>query len=178
MSDARKSFATERQMAFIKNLIAERDVAPISFAGMTVGEASSKIEELLATPKKQAIVRFSETLAGLPKSKYALPYQLVAPVFTDNTQFNNDYLFVEVREYRGTTYMRKLQGSLGGFTRTRLTRDEEQSIYNILSMNPVEYITKFGEVFSCCGKCGAALTDAISRARLLGPDCARSLGVR
>jgi hypothetical protein len=171
------SFATERQMAFIRNLVAERDVAPVDFAGMTVREASAQIEQLLATPKKSSVVRFSDVLSTLPKSKYALPYQLVAPVFTESN-FDNDYLFVEVREYRGTTYMRKLHGSLGDFVRTRFTRDEEQSLFNILKENPVEYIQKFGEVFSCCGKCGASLTDEASRARLLGPDCARSLGVR
>jgi hypothetical protein len=171
------SFATERQMAFIRNLVAERGVAPVDFAGMTVREASAQIEQLLATPKKSSVVRFSDVLSTLPKSKYALPYQLVAPVFTESN-FDNDYLFVEVREYRGTTYMRKLHGSLGDFVRTRFTRDEEQSLFNILKENPVEYIQKFGEVFSCCGKCGASLTDEASRARLLGPDCARSLGVR
>jgi len=171
------SFATERQMAFIRNLVAERDVAPVEFAGMTVREASATIEQLLATPKKASVVRFSDVLTSLPKSKYALPYQLVAPVFTDSS-FDNDYLFVEVREHRGTTYMRKLQGSLGDFVRTRFSRDEEQSLYNILSSNPVEYITKFGEVFSCCGKCSAPLTTERSRELLLGPDCARMLGVR
>lgn len=169
-------FATERQISFIRNLVAERDVAPIDFAGMTVKEASTKIEELLATPKKASTVRFSDILATIPKSKYALPYQVVAPVFTE-TNFDNDYLFVEVREYMGTTYMRKLQGSLGDFVRTRFSRQEEEAIYRIIKDNPVEYITKFGEVFSCCGKCGAALTDEASRARLLGPDCARQLGV-
>jgi hypothetical protein len=169
-------FATERQISFIRNLVAERDVAPIDFAGMTVKEASTKIEELLATPKKSSIVRFSDVLSTLPKAKYAVPYQTVAPVFTESA-FDNDYLFVEVREYRGTTYMRKLHGSLGDFIRTRFSREEEQSLFNILKSDPVGYITKFGEVFSCCGKCGAALTDEASRARLLGPDCARQLGV-
>lgn len=169
-------FATERQIAFIRNLVAERDVAPIDFAGMTVKEASEKIETLLATPKKSSVVRFSDVLSTLPKAKYALPYQVVTPVFTE-TNFDNDYLFVEVREYRGTTYMRKLQGSLGDFARTRFSRDEEQSLYNIIKDSPVEFIIKFGEVFSCCGKCGSPLTDTASRARLLGPDCARQLGV-
>lgn len=62
-------FATERQISFIRNLVAERDVAPIDFAGMTVKEASTKIEELLATPKKASTVRFSDILATIPDRK-------------------------------------------------------------------------------------------------------------
>jgi hypothetical protein len=171
------SYATERQIAFIRNLVSERDVAPVEFAGMTVKEASEKIEALLAMPKKPSVVSFSAMLSDVPKARYALSYQEATPAL-DGTSFDNDYLFLEVREYRGTTYMRQLRGSLGGFTRTRFKTSEVRNLHAIIKRDPVRYIQRFGELFTCCGKCGAALTDEASRARLLGPDCARQLGVR
>jgi hypothetical protein len=171
------SFATERQLAFIRNLVSERDVAPVEFAGMTVKDASEKIEALLAMPKKRSTVSFSEMLSDIPKARYALSYQEATPAL-EETSFDNDYLFLEVREYRGTIYMRQLHGSLGDFTRTRFTPSEVRSLHDIIKREPVRYIQKFGELFTCCGKCGASLTDEASRARLLGPDCARQLGVR
>lgn len=171
------SFATERQLAFIRNLVSERDVAPIEFAGMTVKEASEKIEALLAMPKKRSLVSFSDMLSDIPKARYALKYEEAIPAL-ERTNLSNDHLFLEVREYRGTLYMRQLHGSIGDFTRTRFTASEVRSLHDIIKREPVRYIQRFGELFSCCGKCGASLTDEASRARLLGPDCARQLGVR
>ena len=170
-------YATERQIAFIRNLLSERDVAPVDFAGMTVKEASEKIEALLAMPKKPSVVSFSRFLEDVPKARYALTYEEAMPAL-EQTNLDNDHLFLEVREYRGTVYMRQLHGSVGDFTRTRFSAPEVRNLHAIIKREPLRYIQRFGELFSCCGKCGAPLTDEVSRARLLGPDCARQLGVR
>lgn len=191
MSTLRFFPATERQLAFIATLRAERVVSEtvahdLALPALSKSVASAVIEQLLASPRVPATVSFGaetperaearELLASLPKSKFAVPARLLEGALTDYT-VDGSLLFLEVKEYRGTRYLRRLTGSVGDFVRSRLTVRDSLAVMKVLSGDSLEYIRLFGEHFVCCGKCGAPLTDDRSRARFLGPDCAKQLGV-
>ena len=144
---------------------------------LTKRDASALIDTIKTLPKKPAAASAGasfEKLLALPKSKYAIPTGLVAGAVSENV---DDMLFIEIRTYMERTYMRRLHGSMGEFRRTRLSRADESVIVGVLSADPVRFITEFGKRYACCGKCGSPLTDEKSRARFLGPDCAKALGV-
>lgn len=185
-------YATERQVAFINSLASER-VVPEGLAEtlkrgvhfLTRAGASQAIETLLAQPRATRVafeetperVEARELLAGLPKSKYAIPAFHLVGALADY-RLDGDLLFVEIREYRGVRYLRRLTGAPGDFLRSRLSVRDALAVLRVLEGGAREYIRKFGEHFVCCGKCGAPLTDPESRERFLGPDCARQLGYR
>jgi hypothetical protein len=47
---------------------------------------------------------------------------------------------------------------------------------NIISQDPYKYAKIFGQHYSCCGSCGAELTDPVSRELQLGPECRKKFG--
>jgi hypothetical protein len=73
-------------------------------------------------------------------------------------------------------YMRRLTGSVGGFTRWKVANDDAVTLVNIIAQDPYKYTKIFGQHYSCCGSCGAELTDPISRELQLGPECRKKFG--
>lgn len=176
---------TERQKYFIASLTEEREVPSDIRETLDAGEVSKRdaskiIDALLKAPKLGPVFRtynpVVERLEALPLSKYAIPMAEIAPVLSEKA-IHGEYLFVEIRKYEGRTYLRRLSGAPGDFVRFRMSNEDTLAICGVLDQNPLKYIQTFGRVYTCCGKCGAPLTDDTSRARLLGPDCARQLGV-
>jgi hypothetical protein len=180
--------ASEKQVAFIISLLAERDIDEVSEAmirmhlpTLTKKQASGFIDILLAAPKSETKVLagkkagIQEALSKAPKSKYAIPADELDIVLTD-TPVTGDLLFIEIREYMDNLYMRRLTGSVGGFTRWKVPNEDAVMIMNIISQDPYKYTKLFGEHYSCCGSCGAELTDPISRELQLGPECRKKFG--
>jgi hypothetical protein len=179
--------ATERQQAFIRTLAEERECDKAAILAdlptTTKKQASILIERLLAAPKTARPARPFAARGGNPnvadmiKSKYAVPTAELA-IAADGLGFDlrGDLLFVEVKEYRGTIYMRRLQGAPGSFVRSRMPRETEDLLAAHIKADPYKYARLFGEHYRCCGKCGAELTDEKSRRLQLGPDCRRSFG--
>jgi hypothetical protein len=85
-------------------------------------------------------------------------------------------LFLEIREYMGNLYMRRLTGAVGGFTRHKVPSKDSVAIMNIIAQDPYKYAKIFGQHYSCCGSCGAELTDPVSRDLQLGPECRKKFG--
>ena len=183
-------FASDKQINFIKSLLTEREISLQdrdellrALSSMEKKQASLLIDTLLKLPKRSAKITFVETkksplqeaLASAPKSKYAVPAEDVDINLT-NTNINGDILFVEVKEYMGNLYMRRLLGSLGGFTRYKVDNSDAVEIMKVIATDPYKYARKFGEVYSCCGSCGAELTDPVSRSLQLGPECRKKFG--
>lgn len=170
--------ATERQRNFILDLLATREYGEDVIVNSS-SEASKLIDKLLRAPKKRgATPRDSElftALSAVQKSRYAIP---VSELFTDmmDEEIAGDLLFLQVSEYCGTLYLRRLHGSIGGFTRTKMSRNDSLTVLRIIATDTYKYARLFGEHYSCCGKCGAELTDERSRALLLGPDCRKEFG--
>jgi hypothetical protein len=184
--------ATPAQVNFIKDLIEQKNVrhtgrAMIILANITAGkldkaEASKVIDELKALPKVDKAAAYAtgkspiqELLNEVPKAKYAVPMDEVDLALTEKV--NGDHIFVEIREYMNNVYIRRLHGAPGHFNRSRLSVADTQVLVNIIKKSPLEYTQKFGELYSCCGKCGAELTDQVSRDLKLGPTCRKEFGM-
>jgi hypothetical protein len=181
--------ASEKQQAFIMVLVedrvCDRDAILNDLPFTTKKDASRIIENLLAAPKKARPARPAAMRGGNPnvadmiKSKYAVPTSELA-MFSDLIGLDamkGDLLFIEVKEYRGTIYMRRLQGAPGSFLRLRLPREAEDALAAHIKIDAYRYTRLFGEHYRCCGKCGAELTDEKSRALMLGPDCRKAFGL-
>jgi hypothetical protein len=187
--------ASTAQMNFINDLLDGREMPASVLAGFKTmvsspsfdkRQASMVIDTLKVMPRKAAPsasasasapkAALVEALASIPNSKYAIPTDKVDIVIKD-INLTGDLLFIEVREYMGTRYMRRLTGSLGGFTRSKLSPDDTLALAKIIESDPYSYTKLFGQHYSCCGKCGAELTDPVSRSLLLGPTCRQAFGV-
>jgi len=175
--------ASEKQVAFIQSLLDER-VVPEEYAAKVRSEigiftskrASEVISGLMAAPRKpkQALPE-GDVLDGIPHAKYAIPAAELA-VKALARPFDGDLLFIEVKEFRGRTYMRRLQGAPGGFVRSRIPMDDVAVYANMIKADAYRYTKAFGEHYRCCGKCGADLTDEESRRLMLGPICRKAFG--
>lgn len=183
-------FASDKQISFLNTLLDERELAlqdrdelRVALPTMEKKQASLLIDTLLKLPKRSTKVTFTaahkspiqEALASAPKSKYAIPADEVDVNLTD-TNLNGDMLFIEVREYMGNLYMRRLLGSVGGFTRYKVSSKDAIEIMRVIANDPYKYAKLFGAVYSCCGSCGAELTDPVSRELQLGPECRKKFG--
>lgn len=183
--------ASEKQISFVTDLIAKREVAAdiaadiaelIALGTYTKAQASDNIGAFLSLPKRAAVAATAKAtgmqalLASVPKSKYAIPVEELE--FTDaDDNFRGDLVFLEIKEYMQTLYVRQLHGAPGGFTRSKLSIKSVTAIIAILARDPYKYVKTFGEHYSCCGSCGAELTDVRSRELQLGPECRKKFGL-
>jgi hypothetical protein len=174
--------ATQRQQEFIADLLAKRVYTLGDIVIDSPKAASALIDALLKAPMKpRGEVRGArdqelyEALCKVQKSKYAVPTAELIMDFFDE-KVDNDLLFVEVREYEGTRYIRRLHGAPGSFNRSKLSRSDSLAVLAQITQDTYKYARLFGEHYQCCGKCGAELTDAKSRKLQLGPDCRKAWG--
>lgn len=183
-----KDAASEKQVAFIDSLINERELDAITVSSfrsslptLTKKQASGMIDLLLRLPQRSTKVPgatkslLQEALSKAPKSKYAVPVDEL-DISLEDTPLTGDLLFLEIREYMGNLYMRRLTGSVGGFTRHKVPSKDSVAIMNIIAQDPYKYAKIFGQHYSCCGSCGAELTDPVSRDLQLGPECRKKFG--
>jgi len=183
-----KDAASEKQVAFLNDLLDSRELDEITVQSfksqlpvMTKKMASAAIDLLLKQPKKVERVPGSpksvlqEALSKAPKSKYAVPTDEL-DIALEDTPLTGDLLFIELKEYMGNLYMRRLTGSLGGFTRWKVPAKDSITIMNVIAQDPYKYAKLFGMHYSCCGSCGAELTDPTSRELQLGPECRKKFG--
>lgn len=178
--------ATEKQIDFVRDLIAKREVNAeqasecielIELGELTKAQAGSYIDAFLAAPKKAAATRspFQTLLASIPKSRYAIPTDELE--FSDaDDEFRGDLVFVELKEFQGTLYMRQLHGAPGRFNRSKMSAASVRAIVGLIEQNPYGYAKLFGDHYTCCGSCGAELTDERSRELMLGPECRKKFG--
>jgi hypothetical protein len=178
---------SEAQVKFIEDLLAEKELTDAEIETYSAAlpsysrkEASQLIDLLLTRPKKIHKVgspkgMMQEALAKAPKSKYAVPNDEL-DISLEYTKLTSDHLFVEIREYMGNLYMRRLHGAPGGFSRSRVNNADAIAIVEHIAKDPYKYARTFGEIYSCCGSCGAELTDVRSRELMLGPECRKKFG--
>lgn len=181
--------ASEKQVKFINDLLVDREMEDsvregykLALTTMDKKAASKLIDLLLSLPKAVTKVpaaagktSLQEALSKAPKSKYAIPTEEL-DIALNSTPLHGDLLFLEIREYMNNLYMRRLTGSVGGFTRWKVANDDAVALVNIIAQDPYKYTKIFGQHYSCCGSCGAELTDPISRELQLGPECRKKFG--
>ncbi len=193
--------ATERQLAFLDDLVASRDIPEALSAEyiaqravIDLKKASALISTFLQYPtvaprpvgagvvldavtqeQRKLYGELIEALGKVPQSKYAIP---VSELMTDllKDKVHGDLVFLEVREYKKRLFMKKLFGSVGAFTRVRPKVEDALTFIRIIERDPYKYARLFAEHYKCCGKCGAELTDPRSRELLLGPECRKAFG--
>lgn len=180
--------ATEPQISFINSLLSKRAVDEghsayiksrlADLSSFSKVEASLAITGLQGYPVREAPVDamsvlglLREAYAALPHTngKFALPTAELVGLTT--TRVNSDHLFVEVKTYMGRTRLVRLTGAPGSFNRSRLSNDDALLIVRTIARDSLRYTQLFGELYNCCGKCGAELTDDVSRALKIGPTC-------
>lgn len=188
--------ASERQLTFLKDLLETRDITPASkemglasLVTMSKAEASILIGSLLHTPKKPVVPMLplhdlptavtgqevQAALACIPMSFYAIDNSEIN-ISMAHLRLSGDLTFLQVRKYLGQTYMRRLTGSVGGFTRHKLSNQDVVTLTKVIAQNPEKYSTLFAEHYNVCGICGAELTDPISRSINYGPTCRKVYG--
>lgn len=179
--------ASEKQINFLSDLLASREcdaamydelVSAIHEDTLDKRQASAAIDKLVSAPRKKkegAKSPFQELLSTIPKSKYAVPTaELIASDFED--MFKGDMLFLELKEFNGTLYVRALHGAPGRFNRSRIDFKAAKYLVKLIATDPYKYVKLFGDHYTCCGSCGAELTDARSRELMLGPECRKKFG--
>jgi hypothetical protein len=180
------AIASGSQISFVRDLIESREVdqdiavsieEAISAERYPKRQASLDIEAFLKLPKRAKASRsgMQLLLASVPKSKYAVPVSELEFTNADN-DFRGDLVFIEVKEYMQTLYIRQLHGAPGSFVRSKLSNASTKAIVNLISADTYKYVKLFGDNYACCGSCGAELTDPKSRELMLGPECRKKFG--
>lgn len=183
--------ASDKQITFINELLDSRQLPagdPIiqpflddrftMLSTVNKRTASAVISLLLGLPKvvKADEASLQALLSRVPKAKYAIPVDELDIAPLTGTPLTGDLLFIEVREYHDVLYMRRLTGAPGAFNRDKMPAGDVKIIVDLIATHPYKYTRLFGENYSCCGKCGAELTDPQSRAFFLGPECRKAFG--
>jgi hypothetical protein len=183
--------ASDKQITFINELLDSRQLPagdPIiqqfiddrftMLSTITKRSASAVISMLLGMPKVVTPTEASlqSLLSRVPKAKYAISVDELDIAPLTGTPLTGDLLFVEVREYEGHLYMRRLTGAPGSFNRDKMPAGDVKIITDVIESDPYKYTRLFGEHYACCGKCGAELTDPTSRSLFLGPECRKAFG--
>ena len=180
--------ASEKQISFVCDLLDKREVdaelaeiitEAIANEAYTKAMASADIDAFLKLPKRARATKstgaMQTLLASVPKSKYAIP-TLELELSDADEDFHGDLVFLEIKEYMSTLYMRQLHGAPGSFNRSKLSVASVKAIVQILASDPYKYANLFGKHYACCGSCGAELTDPVSRELQLGPECRKKFG--
>lgn len=186
--------ATQAQIDFVSDLLRTRDVEPrlleatqrhIAAGTLNRATASFVIDHLrftrrrvIISPERKALNDLLDTLPST--GKFAIS-AVTANMAMQDKVVNNDYIFVEVSQpnrQRART-IRQLHGAVGSFTRTGLSLRDSTELAKLLLLPgaALEATQKFGELYQCCGKCGADLTDETSRKLMLGPVCRGYYGI-
>ena len=180
--------ASEKQISFLSDLLASREcdvamydelISAIHEDMLDKRQASAAIDKLVDAPRKKkkegAKSPFQELLSTIPKSKYAVPTaELLTSDFED--MFKGDMIFLELKEFNGTLYVRSLHGAPGRFNRASIDVEATKYLVKLIATDPYKYVQLFGQRYTCCGSCGAPLTDARSRELMLGPECRKKFG--
>jgi hypothetical protein len=180
--------ASEKQIAFVCDLLDKREVdaelaeiitEAIANEAYTKAMASADIDAFLKLPKRARATKstgaMQTLLALVPKSKYAVPTEELEFSEADD-DFSGDLVFVEIKEYMGTLYARQLHGAPGRFNRSKMSTNTVKAIIALVAADPYKYTKLFGDHYTCCGSCGAELTDQRSRELMLGPECRKKFG--
>lgn len=179
---------TPRQITFITNLLAEREV-PDALRGQAtallernVGRPSPLIDALCALPRlPRAAVAAGEDrfahLRALPSSNYALEWEQLHAAGVTELARGNQVTFFRVKEWRDRVFLDQLHGAPGAFNRTRLTAAQERAVAGAIRLDPAAAALRFSKEYSICARCSAELTDDRSRAAGLGPTCRGYFGL-
>lgn len=168
--------ATDKQKAFVRSLLAEREGVPAAevvrtrlnearVAGnLTAPYVSACIDALLEIDKAAPA-----PVAEVPAGRYAIPAE------------DGHFVFYKVDrptagKWEGYTFVKQLIGSVGDWEEQRLSRSMSDSVLARIAEDAEEAARMFGIKASACGMCGSPLSNTRSRAAGYGETCADNNG--
>jgi hypothetical protein len=171
-------YATPKQIAYIRSLLAERsgpDVEAIRGALNAAREAhlltkkvaSATIDALRQLPRSsapsapQAPAQAAPAPVAVPAGRYAV----------DNEDGTLRFYVVDTPtegRWAGRTFVNVLASD----ERYPVRGAAAQAVLAKIAVDPQAACARYGQEIGRCGRCGRTLTDADSRARGIGPDCA------
>lgn len=186
---------SQKSLDFLTDLVRDRDVSPGKSAAQCMAEltkwlasprsqkdVSAMIDRSMKAPKRTVFVPtpvgastvyvpYPSVPAAVPSSKFAVLTELLTQV--PDQWRKQEFLFFEVKQYRGKRVIRRLTGAPGKFNRTFLPREAATELFGHLEKEAFAYqaALTFGELYQVCGRCAAELTDDTSRERKFGPVC-------
>jgi hypothetical protein len=184
---------TDKQVAYIKSLLEERDVAPVVMAlvdearvRVMAGKLSSKeatevISELLASPRKVAGQPSGWTRTALPSR------ELSDGIYVVDGDGDSDIYKVYVAVHgSGQLCVKRLvidwDGVMGDPDRTIQKKGTFRYMGLAAKHLPAEArrmsldeAKQFGAIYGFCVRCGRTLTDEASIAAGIGPICAEQM---
>lgn len=152
-----REIPTDVQGAYVSRLVAREASEP------NAAQASAIIDWLLSLPRKATPV---ETSPDVPAGRYAV----VNPSSGVTEFFKVDR--PEDGKWAGYVFV-KQQASDDLFPVKGARRDE---ILGRIAVDARAAMVLYGHELGACGNCGRTLTDEVSRAMGIGPDCAAKLG--
>lgn len=181
-----------RSISYLTDLVRDRDVDPGSTAIESLAkltkwlsgarsqtDVSAMIDRAKLAPRRTMVATttpgvytpYPSVPATVINSKYAIMTGLLDEI--PSAWRSQDYLFFEVKEYRGRRSINRLTGAPGAFNRSTIPGALASEIYRYLEQGENMFLAAktFGIEYRCCGKCAADLTDDQSRARQFGPIC-------
>lgn len=187
--------ASERQLTYLDDIIKMRDIPELmklSYmsrrTSIDTKVASGLISSFLKYPllsTARTAANFSERdekmkelmglVADMPQAKYAIPAEELMMDLLKRP-IKNNLVFCELKKYRGRLYFRQLHGAPGSFSRSMFPVEDALVFAKIVKRDPYNYTRIFADHYQCCGRCGAELTDELSRETRLGPTCRKYFG--
>lgn len=154
--------ATEKQVAYINKLCADRQLDAPDTSALTRRSASKLIDALRATPLPAKPV--APIAAPVPDGYYAIDGTGSQPVdfYRVNTPTSG--------WWSGYTFVSQVVGGQGDHP-VRDRNRRANIIRSIQKATPSAAAERYGQEIGRCGICNRTLTDETSRAIGVGPDC-------
>lgn len=120
--------------------------------------------------KRGEALRLSQEYKPLvPEGYYAIDFEFLGMRF-----FKVEY--GKSQKWDGYLFIRSVQGGPGGFVVHQIDNPVyRKNILEVISKNPVHFMTLFGKHMGFCGRCGSPLTHPESRRIGMGPICRRKV---
>lgn len=182
--------ASENQLTYLDDIIKMRDIPELMKAAylgkrstMDKTVASGLISSFLKYPllstaataanfseRDKKMKELMDIVADMPHAKYAIPAEELMMDLLKRP-IKNNLVFCELKKYRNRLYFRQLHGAPGHFSRSMFPVEDAIVFAKVIKRDPYNYTRIFADHYQCCGRCGAELTDEISRETRLGPTC-------
>lgn len=172
--------ASPKQMGFLANLLAERELAP--------GTDVENVKAMAARDGKRCSRFIDELLTRPHKARTAVPTSSPAATVTSLPDVPEGRYAVDGEDgsLKFYTVDRPTEGKWAGYTFVSVWASDEKfpirgleakrTILTKIAVDPPAAMKRFGTEIGKCGRCGRTLTDELSRQRGIGPDCWAMLG--
>jgi hypothetical protein len=164
--------ATDKQLAYLRSLLRDRDVSSIGqtasevlaqFDAMTSREASSLIELLKDAPR-----------AARTAAHHAAPSVEAGRYAVIDTETGDVSFYLVDCPTQGRWAGRTFVSQLSGDNRTPIKdAAARRDALGAIAAAPHDALARYGQLIGACGACNRTLTDEVSRQRGIGPECAR-----